>query len=219
MPAVSSAKIDYFCRPKAAAYVYRRLYSPVFISAIVDGAEIKFGICNDGAKDYSGVLTYRLYDSDNRVVSEGIAKANAAAGTSAPVITEDYSKIIGTDLGNYYVAYELMGEKATDATGTRLFTSAKRFNFKNPHIKAKIGTGSGGYEITLEADSYARFVELSFTDIDAEFSDNYFDLRAAEAKKITFTTRESVTVAKLEKMLTVRSVYDIGRVKSQGAKK
>jgi hypothetical protein len=63
------------------------------------------------------------------------------------------------------------------------------------------------------AAAYARFVVLELSDIEGELSDNLFDMKAKEKRKITFLSKDPITPSKLERQLKVRSVYDIGRNK------
>jgi len=73
----------------------------------------------------------------------------------------------------------------------------KHFNFKNPNLKYEIN----GDEITIYADSFAKYVEIDSPDSDFILSDNYFDMNAGYK-----------TVKILEgtpKTINLRSVYDI----------
>ncbi|MNW60834.1 hypothetical protein D3C74_388570 [compost metagenome] len=68
------------------------------------------------------------------------------------------------------------------------------------------------FTITLTSEAYARFVELDVTELDAIFSDNYFDLSAGAQKTVTVlksAMSRPAELAELRERLTVRSVFDI----------
>ena len=98
---------------------------------------------------------------------------------------------------NYSSSYELKIDGQPVSCGTSLFTAPKHFEFLDPHLRYELH----GDEITIYADSYARFVEIDSPDSDFILSDNYFDMNGG-----------SKTVKILEgtpKTITLRSVYDI----------
>jgi beta-galactosidase/beta-glucuronidase len=63
--------------------------------------------------------------------------------------------------------------------------------------------------ITLQADTLARFVEVSAGNgVDAVFSDNYFDLPAGRSRTITTPLPAGWTLMQAQQALHVRSLYD-----------
>ena len=63
----------------------------------------------------------------------------------------------------------------------------------------------------ISCKSYAKFVEIDFTEIDAIFSDNYFDLSAGTIKTIQVKKDDLsslVSIEELRKQLKIRSVFD-----------
>jgi beta-mannosidase len=67
--------------------------------------------------------------------------------------------------------------------------------------------GSGNsYRLTLSSDRLARDVYISFGDLDANVSDNYFDLPPGRSAEITITS--SVPLDQLRSALRVVSLVD-----------
>ena len=59
--------------------------------------------------------------------------------------------------------------------------------------------------MTVSAEKYARYVELSCRDETGDFSENYFDLCAGEKKTVELLN----PCAGLEEMLAVRSLFSV----------
>ena len=83
------------------------------------------------------------------------------------------------------------------SSGTALFVPPKQFKFADPHLRVHAEED----EIVVEADAYARAVEISNARDDLVLSDNFFDRNAGVVRvKILRGTPDG---------LRVRSVYDI----------
>ncbi len=75
-----------------------------------------------------------------------------------------------------------------------------------PKIEATLGQSGGDYKITLQSPNLARGVYISFGDLDAEISDNYFDLLPGEPA--TVTLKSSATIDQLKGALKVVSLTE-----------
>jgi len=62
-------------------------------------------------------------------------------------------------------------------------------------------------KIMIRANTYAKYVQLSFQENDAVFSDNYFDLLPGVTKTITYKNADDRK--KILSKLKVRSLFDI----------
>jgi beta-mannosidase len=63
-------------------------------------------------------------------------------------------------------------------------------------------------EIILSAQSLARFVELSFEEVDVIFSDNYFDIPAGAKIQVTCQMPAGWTLSQARQALRLRSLFD-----------
>ena len=98
--------------------------------------------------------------------------------------------------------------------GTLLFVKPKRFAFVDPAIKAQIsGVGNNLY-MTLQADAFAKDVEISFDGIDAMVSENYFDITSSSPVKVGLTIIEDTPTSsyELQDALRIRCVNTIKKV-------
>ncbi len=210
-PVASWASIDYFGRYKALHYFAKRFYNPVLISCEETGErttrphvvmerihdyETKARLCvtNDTLQDISGTVYWELRANDGSIIEQDAVPLSVPALSAKHLDEKDFCK---TDVDRTYLSYRFVVESKVVSEGTVLFTAAKFFQFKDPHLRYEINGG----EITVSADSYAKSVEIDSPDSDFILSDNYFDLNG-----------DSKTVKILKgspKTIVLRSVYDI----------
>ena len=211
-PGASWSSIDYFGRFKALQYLAKRFFAPIMISCkeIGETDTRPFVTMEEGYHDYStqaqlcvsnetvnelyGTVVWQLRTADSNLLESGSTQINIPALSSVWLENIDFNK---TDFKNNYLSFSFEVDGKIISEGTVLFTVPKYFNFKDPNLRYEIN----GDEITVYADSYAKFVEIYSPDSDFILSDNYFDMNAG-----------SKTVKILEgapKTVTLRSVYDI----------
>ena len=89
----------------------------------------------------------------------------------------------------------------------------KKCHLTDPKITYSTSLSDGTYEIKLRASAYARGVEISLKGIDGEFSDNFFDMPAGAEVTVTLPV-SSTDKDELDKVLRIRSLYDIERKQS-----
>jgi beta-mannosidase len=75
-------------------------------------------------------------------------------------------------------------------------------------VTADLHEENGQLIIDLTSRSLALLVEVSLTDADVVFSDNYFNLPANRTTRITCPLPAGWTLDKARKALQLRSVYD-----------
>ena len=209
-PCASCSSIDYYGRWKALHYYAKRFFAPVLVSASNDGARVKFTLSSEQRIVYNGRFSYELLDNkNNRIFADAFDISMDACSTlELPVV--DFSDKLKGHEREYYLAYSIVGNTAS-SFGTILFVPPKSFDFLPPKIDREIDGNLRDYTITLTSDVYAHGVELDFTEVDAIFEDNYFDLTSGSAHRIHFTTREVTTPEALRRQIRIKTVYDIGR--------
>ena len=210
-PALSASSVDYFGRLKALHYACRRVFAPVLPILKAEGCSVVGVISNESLKPFTGKLFCALYDASDRCHKEITLELSCPAGKTAHIEPMAFDRYMTETPAEYYLFYELSDENHTICRKTLRFVSPKAFRFRNPEIRSRISGTGRNYEITLASESYASGVELDFTGADISFSDNYFDILPSLPVKIFFNTEDYTTAKKLEEMLTVRSVYDIGK--------
>lgn len=207
---ISSSAVDYLGRKKAFCYSLAKIYSPIAVISRANEGKVYFGISNESRRDFSGTLTYALYDASDKCIKEKSVEISVPQCSSVFAAEADMNEYMKDCPSEYFVIYSLSDKNHVVASSTVRFAPSKHFRFSNPDIKAVISGSGRDFEIVLSSASYAASVEVDFTDIDAEFSDNYFDLLASVPKKVAFKTSVPMSADKLKEMLTLRSVYSIG---------
>ena len=105
------------------------------------------------------------------------------------------------DVFHQYVSYEAVENDTVISSGTVIFSYPKYFAYENPNLRVTVE----GNEILVQADTYAKSVEILNEKEDLVLDDNYFDMNGdARRVKVLRGTPEK---------LRIRSVYDIGLVK------
>ncbi|MBR3909118.1 MAG: glycoside hydrolase family 2 protein [Clostridia bacterium] len=211
-PVASWASIDYFGRYKALQYVAKRFFAPVMISCEEIGetttrpfvvmqpdfydysTQARLCVTNETTNDVTGTVNWALRSADSKILQSGSNNITVPALSSVWLDNIDFNK---TDVVNNYLSFEYVVDGIAVSEGTVLFTVPKHYDFINPNLRYEIN----GDEITVFADSFAKYVEIDSPDSDFILSDNYFDMNAG-----------SKTVKILEgtpKTIKLRSVYDV----------
>ena len=210
-PLISSSTLDYFGRWKAAHYGAQRLLSPVSILHKRMGYSVSFTAYNDRIKEYSGALTYRVLDSDNRELHRGTLECQSLASASSRELgTLNFAEYIDGYERERYLAYSYSdGIRTREATV--LFVPKKHFKFKNPAIRATVSGSGKKFDVTLYSECFAGRVWLEFESTEALFSENGFDIIENAPRRITLETAEIISAERLERELKITTLYDAGR--------
>ena len=142
------------------------------------------------------IVEFNAHDDAVLYVGNGENKIAVEALSSLWLPEYDFSDC--DELSDYF-SYELEIDDKIVSSGTVLFCMPKHYSFKDPELSVK----RSGKFITVEAEAYAKSVEIYSDDEDFVLSDNYFDING-----------DSITVEIIRgdpKHLKARSVYEIGR--------
>ncbi len=212
IPKPSSSALDYFERPKALWYHTKRFTRQNIVRADLDGARVKFYVSNLQDKLYLARLTYMIVDNDNTEIIRDNIDFEVEANSASVVLECDLDSIVNTHEREYYLAYRIADTQFYHPVNIALFVPPREFSFKKPNITAEItGTGSE-YTITLTSDVFARAVAIDFGDEDVTLDDNYFDITSRTPVRIGIHAYRPTALAALKRQLTIRSLYDVGRV-------
>jgi hypothetical protein len=177
-----------------------------------DGYRVNFYISNETREPFSGTVVYRLLDAENKVLREEKADVRVECDTLSLVASSDFSTQAHRRESEVLVeAVLLVGDSELHAA-TVLFTEPKRFAYRDPRIEAAIAQSGSEFVLTLIPHAFAHRVYLDFSDTDATFARNFFDLTKNVPVRIPFTVRDkNASVATLMRSLRVLCVYDIGK--------
>ena len=210
-PVASWASIDYFGRWKALHYYAKRFFAPVMLSCMEEGIltqdtntnaepyevkkSITLNVTNETMEDVDVTVRWALRDRFGEILKAEDQEVHVPALSSKWLETV---KLPQARLYEDYVSYEAAdGNGAILSQGTVIFSLPKHFHFADPKLSYRIE----GREIVVEAQAYARSVEIRNENEDLKLSDNYFDMNAGE-KRVRILSGEPENIR-------VRSVFDI----------
>lgn len=212
-PVISWSSIDYFGRWKALHYYAKRFYAPVLLS--LDDSDIsalKFNISNETLSAISGEVHWYLRDNESKILDSGHFSASVNAMSACDFAPVDLSKLLSTehDKRTRYIEYRLETGGKTVSRGSTLFARPKTFEFIRPNVEISAEDIGDSWEITLKSDVFTKSVCLDFTDCDAVFDDNWFDIHGDEVRVNLHKSRISNPFASADELiekLTVRSCF------------
>lgn len=205
--------MDAYAVWRALHYYSARFFAPLcLIPKHLGGGRVEFYISNERRQSFVGRLEYRIADSKNNTIHQGSEQCVIERATAKLVMEKDFGEFVAGHEQEYYLEYSLRDPMGVFSQGTMLFVPEKHFAFADPQIKADIAGSDRRFSVLLTASAFAKAVELSFSDADAVFFDNYIDLTSSSPVKISFTlTGESRTAYQLLSSLRIRSIYDTKR--------
>ena len=208
-PVASWSSLDYFGRWKALHYAARRFYRPVLLSIEDKPPRMGVHISNDSRQVWRGSLRWRLERVDGELLAQGEEQVAAGPLASSHLRTLDFSQNVQEENQRETVLVcELWEDDRRVALVVTPFVASKHLKLRRPAITAELRQEGAELTIETKAGSLARFVELELDGADAVFSDNYFDLPAGRTVTVTCPLPAGWTLARAEKQIRVRSLYD-----------
>ncbi|MBV8116032.1 MAG: glycoside hydrolase family 2 protein [Silvibacterium sp.] len=206
-PVASWSSVDYYGRWKALQYYARRFYSPVLVSPHVEDGALAVYIVSDKTAATDGELRLRIMKFDGTVVREQKQMVHVPELSSAIYLQLPLAEIANAvDPAQVFVAAELTVNGAQVSNNLIYLTPTKLIHLPPVHIQTEISAAGGGYRIRLTSPVLARSVYLSFRELNADVSDNYFDLLPNEPVDITVKTQAQLDT--LREKMTVVSLVD-----------
>jgi beta-mannosidase len=208
-PVASWSSLDYFGRWKALHYAARRFYAPVLLSIEDAPPRQSLFVSSDLLEGWQGSVRWALTTLGGEVLATGDQSVLVEPLGVTAVETLDFSDRVNEDARRdlVFVAELWQGELRL-ATQTAFFAPTKHLSLNDPQIHADVSLQDGLLTIELSARSLARLVECSLTGADIVFSDNYFDLPARRAVRVTAPLPSGWDLAAARAALKVRSVYN-----------
>lgn len=210
-PSLSPSAVDYYGGRKPLHYREREFFAPVRVSVSVSGTKAKFVISNDTRQDYVGIFSYAVMNNKNQPMFRDSFPIRARASSNLEVYRVDLGSVISGHEKEYYLMCSV-SDKINDASKCiHLFTKTKRFKFLKPEYTVDVVGNGMEFVATVGASSFVKGVEVSFDGLEATVDRNYFDITGLAPVRIRITTPHMTTVEKLKRVMSVRSVYDLGR--------
>ncbi|MGA7299073.1 MAG: glycoside hydrolase family 2 protein [Candidatus Sulfotelmatobacter sp.] len=218
-PVASWASIDYYGRWKALHYYARRFYDDVLVSPFLHDDKVDVYVVSDKLQQLSGTVHMRLLDFSGNSLFEQTKEVQVPAQSSAIYFTVDKATLAAKgDPHRTFLVFDL------EVGGKRVSRNLIFFDVTHdlelpvaPKIETTINQTGRDYTITLQSAKLARSVYLSFGDLDANISDNYFDLLPGEP--VTLTLKSTATLDQLRGAMKVMSLTEAYNPKEAAAAK
>jgi beta-mannosidase len=207
-PGASWASIDYFGRWKALQFHAKRFYAPLLIAALRNNGSTTVSLVSDSTSPTTLHWRMRTLDFAGKVLSTHEEDAKVAALSSTKVATYTDAQLLnGADPHATFVVFELLDGDTPVSRNLVFFDEAKTLALAVPQIHTALAAEGDGYTLTLSSDTLARDVWVSFGDLDAEVSDNSFDLLPGQS--VTLTVHSKVGLDKLQHALRVQDLAGV----------
>ena len=206
-PVSSWSSIDYFGRWKALHYATRRFYSPVLLSARVDGETATLSVTNDLPVPWRGEVRWSLEGLDGTVVSAGGGAVEAAglATTSVAVATLPRS---ASERRSVVVVSELLEAGSRRSLVVTPLVPDKHLALLRPKIELALEPAAERAVVRLRSNALARWIELSLEGAEPVFDDNYFDVPAGREVAVSFELPDGWDLDRVRGAIRVRSIVD-----------
>ena len=206
-PVASWASIDYYGRWKALQYYARRFYNDLLVSPNEENSALQIYVVSDRQQVQPAQLRMRLLDLSGKVLEEKSTDIQVK-----PLSSDVYLSLPTTQLlaqrrrDQVFLDAELLVGGHAVSRNLYFFDKMKDVVLPKPEIKTQITSVGNAYRVTLQSAQLARDVYLSFGDLDANFSDNYFDLLPGESVQIEVSSK--APLEQLRQAMKVVSLSD-----------
>jgi beta-mannosidase len=206
-PVASWSSIDYFGRWKALHYYARRFYDDLLISPYRHDGVIDTYVVSDRLAATRARIRTRLMEFSGNCLSDASKDLEVAPASSKLIESLNEQKLIGkSDPKNVFAIFDLVVEGKTVSTNIVFFAPARDLKLPSPVIDHSFSQRGQATILTLKSNVLARQVFLSFGDLEARPSDNYFDLIPGQPVEIKVDSKAKL--ADLQHSLSVTSLID-----------
>ena len=216
-PGPSWSSLDYFGRWKALQYHARRFYAPVDVVPLRRDGHTTLHLVSDRTTPFKATLRTRLYDMAGKRLRESSKPVDAPALSSATAGEfSDAELLHGANPARSVASFDVIENGEVIAHHLLYFGLAKTLALPaQPGLSASWHAAGDAVVVTVSARQLARGVWLDLGNIDAQLSDNAFDLLPGESKDVTITS--TAQASRLKAALKLTSLVDAVQ-SPQGAK-
>ncbi|HVZ18493.1 MAG TPA: glycoside hydrolase family 2 protein, partial [Terriglobales bacterium] len=208
-PVASWSSIDYYGRWKALQYYARRFYAPVLVSPHQENGGVNVYVANDLPMPMTGDLRLRVMTFDGNVVLEKKQTVQIKPSTSEVYLMvpiEEALNAKGVDPTKVFVATELTSGGKEISSNLIYLAPTVEIHLPVAPLKTELTKVADGYKVRVTSPVLARSVYVSFGNVDAETSDNYFNLLPGQTVEIT--VKSQADESSLRSAMKVISLVD-----------
>ena len=174
-PVASWSSIDYYGRWKALHYMAARFYAPVAVSIRRAQNSISVWLENETFEVRSCEVLLRIRSLDFAIKKEWTANGDVLALSAKELVSCELGQEF-LDKDNLFIEAEVVLEDGTILTDTETVVPFKHMDLQVPHFTTSVSEQEDCFEIVIQSDTFAPFVEMDFEDADVIFSDNFFTI-------------------------------------------
>ncbi len=154
-----------------------------------------------------GVLEVKVMKLTGELLNIYSKNVTAEPNSSNNVFSVDMNEMLkGTQAGDVFVRAEFKEAGKQAYVNNYFLTKQKDVNYPAVTITKNIKRNSGGYEIQLTSDKFARAVFMSINGIDNFFENNYFDILPGET--VTVKVNTNISLSDFNDQLKIVSLID-----------
>ena len=207
-PGITWSSIDWYGRWKALQFHARRFYAPLLIAALRNHGATDVSLVSGRTTPVVAQWRLRVMDFSGKVIGQQQASVTLAPLSATRVGTfSDAQLLHGADPRATFAVFELLVDGRMVSRNLVFFDEPKNLALPMPEIRTKLETAGDGYRLTLDSDKLVRDVWVSFGDIDADVSDNAFDL--LPGGRVTVIVHSNADLAALRHALKVQNLAGV----------
>jgi beta-mannosidase len=205
-PGPSWSSIDYYGRWKALQFHAKRFYAPVDVVPIRRDGHTTLHLVSDRTTPFSATLRTRLYDMGGKLLGESKKTVDSAALSSTNIGEfSDAELLHGARPANTVASFDVIENGNVIAHHLLYFGVAKALALpRQPGLTAR--WRDEGKTLRISAKQLARGVWIDFGKLDADLSNNAFDLLPGE--QVDITVNSKADPASLKTALKLTSLVD-----------
>lgn len=208
-PVASWSSIDYYGRWKALQYYAKRFYSDLLVSPHLENGIVAVYVVSDRVSPISATLRVRLMTIGGRMLREQTQNVELPALSSRSYLRLPLSELLqteGADPSNTFVEAQLSTGGVAVSRNLLFFVAPKYLKLQPAPISTELTRVGDSYRLRLQSKVLARNVSVSFGNIDATLTDDYFDLVPEEP--VDITVNSAATLDQLRTSLKTMSLAD-----------
>jgi beta-mannosidase len=162
----------------------KNFYAPVAGNLVRTDNRVEAYIQNEKMNDVKCFVQMTLKSMDFEVLHRAEYELIVSALSAAKAGEMDYSQLVKGKEEQVYIEAVFIEEGGYRSIEVATFVPYKHLELEQPELSFTVKEEDEKYEITLQAERLACFVELDFADRDAIFSDNFFYITSKEPRVI-----------------------------------